>query len=159
MKGNRVEIDLSGLPQDKKGNVLWSKSVGELVPFIYNNEVDYLKIVGFCKQQVTLELNGRVRKFHVRDIYYNHIEELLGVYTQKFLYEVGERIGEYEVTQQVFLTQKTEDTNNKQLKGKQERKYRGYCVKCVFCGKEMQIKQKNIINGTLSVKCDCRKKI
>ena len=157
MAKSNIEIDLSGLPQDKNENVLWSKCVGELVPFIYENEVDYLKIVGFCKQQVTLELNGRVRKFHVRDIYYGHIEPLLGVYTQKFLYEVGAKIGDYEVSKQIFITNATEETESKYLKGIQERKYRGYCVKCLFCGKEYQIKQKNISDGVISMKCDCKK--
>ena len=156
MKG--IEIDLSGLPQDKKGNVFWNKAIGELVPFIYNDEVDYLKIVGFCKQQVTLELNGKVRRFHVRDVYYGHIEPLIGVYTQKFLYEVGTTLGDYEVVEQIFISQQTEDTENKQLKGMQERKYRGYLVKCAFCGKEYQVKQKIIINGVINMKCSCKKK-
>lgn len=156
MKG--IEIDLSGLPQDKKGNVLWSKSIGELIPFIYNNEVDYLKIVGFCKQQVTLELNGKVRRFHVRDVYYGHIEPLIGVYTQKFLYEVGTLLGDYEVKEQVFINHQTEVTETKYLQGQQERRYRGYLMKCVFCGKEYEIKQKNIISGVIGMKCPCKKK-
>lgn len=157
MKG--LEIDLSNLPQDNKGNVIWSKTIGEMIPFIYNSEVGYLKVVGFCKQQVTLELDGRIRRFHVRDIYYNHIEPLIGVYTQKFLYEVGDVIGDYEVVEQIFISQQTENTENKQLKGQQERRYRGYLVKCSFCGKEYKIKQKIIINGVINMKCNCNKKI
>lgn len=156
MKG--IEIDLSGLPQDKKGNVLWNKAVGEMVPFIHNDEVDYLKIVGYCKQQVTLELDKKVRRFHVRDVYYGHIEPLVGVYTQRFLYEVGDRVGDYEVLEQIFITKQTEETDSKYLQEKQERKYRGYLVKCVFCNKEYQIRQKNINDGVITMKCNCMKK-
>ena len=158
MKNSKIEIDLSGLPQDKKQNVLWSQCIGELVPFIYNDEVDYLKIVGYCKQQVTLEFNNRVRKFHVRDIYYGRIEPLLGVYTQTFLYEPGTILGHYKILEQIFITQKTEETNNNQLRGSQERKYRGYRIECVFCNQKYEIKQKNIINGTINNKCKCGQK-
>ena len=158
MKKGRIEIDLSNLPQDKKQNILWNQCIGELVPFIYNDEVDYLKIVGYCRQQVTLELNGRVRKFHVRDIYYGHIEPLLGVYTQKFIYEPETVLGNYKIVEQIFITQQTEDTYNNQLRGKQERRYRGYRIECLICGKKHEIKQKNIINGTINIKCKCDQK-
>lgn len=157
--GNKgIEIDLSGLPQDKKGNVLWSKCVGELVPFIYNNEVDYLKIIGYCKQQVTIELDGKVRRFHVRDIYYNHIEPLLGVYTQKFLYEIGDTLGDFRVVEQLFIEHKTEETQSKYIQGKQQRKYRGYLVECVSCGKKYEVRQRNIVSNRINIKCNCNKK-
>ena len=148
---NNIELDLSMLPQDKNGNVLWKDCVGELIPFIYNNEVDYLKVVGYqsgrsCKQQVTLELNGRIRRFHVRDVYYGHIEPLIGVYTQQFLHDVGDVIGdgEYKVIEQIFIVKRTKNTENKQLQGKQERRYRGYRVECLTCGKEHEVEQKKI---------------
>lgn len=158
MKKNSIELDLSGLPQDKNGNIFWAQCVGEMIPFIYNNEVDYLKIVGYCKQQVTLELNSRVRKFHVRDIYYNHIEPLVGVYTQKFLYEVGTEIGDFKIVEQIFISQQTEETKNNQLRGSQERKYRAYRVECLFCGQKYEVKQKNISKDKINIQCNCKKK-
>lgn len=158
MKKGLIEIDLSNLPQDKKQNILWNQCIGELVPFIYNNEVDYLKIVGYCKQQVTLELDGRVRRFHVRDVYYGHIEPLLGVYTQKFIYDPGTILGDYKIIEQIFIAQSTGNTDNNQLRGKQERKYRGYRIECLICGQKYEVKQKNIINDTINIKCDCKKR-
>lgn len=153
-----VEIDLSGLKQDKEGNVLWSKNIGELIPFVYNNEIDYLKIIGYCKYHVTLELNGRTRKIHITNIYNNHIEPLLGVYTQKFQYEPGDVLGNFRVVEQIFITKQTESTENKLLKGQQERKYRGYKIECINCKKVYEIKQKNILNEKINIECECKKK-
>ena len=141
---SQVEIDLSGLKKDKKGEIIWKETIGEMIPFIYNNEVDYLKVIGYCKQHITLELNGRVRKFHVSKVYHNHIEPLLGIYTQKFFYEVGEVVGDFKILEQIFIVKETEKTTNKLLKGQQERKYRGYKVECLECGKQYEIEQKKL---------------
>ncbi|MEE0930525.1 MAG: hypothetical protein UIM53_05950 [Acutalibacteraceae bacterium] len=156
MESNKIELDLTHLPRDSKG-ILWSKCVGELIPFIYNNEVDYIKIVGYCKQQVTLELNGRVRKFHIRDVYYNHIEPLLGVYTQKYLFSVGDIIRNYKIIEQTFLIEETENTANNLLRGQQERKYRGYIVECLNCGEKIEVKQRDLIKEKPNIKCKCRR--
>ena len=155
---SNIEIDLTNLKTDKKGNILWSKNIGELIPFIYNNEMNYLKIVNFARQHITLECEGRVRKFHISALYNNHIEPLLDMYTHKHLYEVGQELGEFKIIEKIFVEEKTESTQNKLLQGNLSRgKKRGYKVECLHCGRQYEAKQKNIKDGKINFQCECKK--
>lgn len=152
-----IEIDLTGLKTDKKGNILWSKNIGELIPFIYNNEMNYLKIVNYARQHITLECDGKVRKFHISALYNNHIEPLLDMYTHKYLYEVGQEVGEFRIIEKIFVEEKTENTQNKLLQGNLSRsKKRGYKVECIHCGKQYEAKQSQIKETKLTFQCECQ---
>lgn len=154
---SNIEIDLSNLKQDKKGNILWSKNIGELVPFIYNDEINYFKIISFGRQHITIECDGRVRKFHISAIYNNHIEPLLDLYTYKHLYDVGQVIDEFKIIEQIFIEEKTENTKNKLLTENITRgKKRGYKVECIHCGKQYEIKQKQIKETKVTFQCECQ---
>ena len=152
-----IEIDLTNLKQDKKGNILWSKNIGELVPFIYNNEMNYFKIVSYARQHITIECDGKVRKFHISAIYNNHIEILLDIYTHKFLFEVGQELEGFRILEKIFIEEKTENTENKLLKENLSRgKKRGYKVECIHCGKQYEVKQTQIKENKINFKCECR---
>ena len=151
-----IEIDLTNLKTDKKGNILWSKNIGELIPFIYNNEMNYLKIVNYARQHITLECDGKVRKFHISALYNNHIEPLLDMYTHKYLYEVGQEIGKFKIIEKILIEEKTENTENKLLEGNFSRGMkRGYKVECLHCGKQYEVKQTQIKNDKINIKCEC----
>ena len=151
-----IEIDLTNLKTDKKGNILWSKNIGELIPFIYNNEMNYLKIVNYARQHITLECDGKVRKFHISALYNNHIEPLLDMYTRKYLYEVGQEIGKFKIIEKILIEEKTENTENKLLEGNFSRGMkRGYKVECLHCGKQYEVKQTQIKNDKINIKCEC----
>lgn len=137
-----IQIDLSGLPQDSKGEIQWKKCIGEYIPFMYNNEIDHLRVVGYYKYQVTLELNNRIRRFHVKDIYSNNIGPLLDIYTYKFKYNVGDIIGDFEILEQMMIEKESKSVTENALHYK--RQARGYKVRCTVCNKIMEIEQSKI---------------
>lgn len=146
-----IEIDLSNLKHDKKGNVIWKECIDELVPFMYNNEIDFFRIVSYGRQHVTLEYNGRVRNFHIASIYSNHIEPLLDIYNWKFLYDVGDILGNYKILEQIFIETSVMESKNEFTKSL-KKKTRGYKVECMKCGKQYEVKQKSIQR----FKCKCQ---
>ena len=147
---SNIEIDLSNLKQDKKGNINWKESVNELVPFIYNNEIDFFRIVSYGRQHVVLEYNGKVRKFHISAVYSSHIEPLLDIYTYKFDYEVDDVVGDFKILKRMFIETEVKESKN-EFSRNLKKKIRGYKVECLKCGKQYEVKQKNIQD----FKCEC----
>ena len=154
---SKIQLDLTNLPHDKQGNVIWQQCVGDLIPYLYDNEIGHIKIVGYCRQHVTLGLDGRVRKYHIRDIYYNRIETLFDIYTHKFQFTEGDVVDNFRILKGIFIELKTEKTNNKLLAGELVRKTRGYEIECLDCQKKYTVKQRNIIDGKINITCECKK--
>lgn len=154
---SKIQLDLTNLPHDKQGNVIWQQCVGDLIPYLYDNEIGHIKIVGYCRQHVTLDLDGRVRKYHIRDIYYNRIETLFDIYTHKFQFTEGDVVDNFRILKGIFIELKTEKTNNKLLAGELVRKTRGYEIECLDCQKKYTVKQRNIIDGKINITCECKK--
>ena len=109
---------------------------------MYNNEIDYLRVIGYNKYHVTLELNNRIRKFHVKDIYSNNIGPLLDIYTYKFKYNVGDIVGDFEIMEQMMIESESETVTENKLKYK--RQCRGYKVRCRVCNKILEVEQRKI---------------
>lgn len=137
-------VDLSNLVkvnQKNKEVILWSKSVGRIIPFIYDDIIGELEIVDYKSQTLYVRYNERTTPISIEHMRKGNIARCIGLKNTDYIFKKGEIIhcnkGDFEVISMF-----------------REKGVRKYECKCLTC-KETSTKQEDSLKRGVGCKfCD-----
>lgn len=118
-----VEINLDYLPKRKNGKIIWEKSIGMDIPFVYDDISGILKIIDYkSNDEILFEYNGKKFWRNSSTITSGSIGNIIGKFNRDFLYNIGDVI----------------HTKHSSLKilDRRMKKRKEYYLKCLVCGDE-----------------------
>lgn len=162
-KNYKQEIDLSRLPRGggsgvSKNNVNWSKSIGEIVHFIYDNIEGDIEIIDYNKitQKLTIKYNEREYKIRITEFSGCKLGSVVGILTSEFKYKIGDVIKDKKrninITDREYRPKEKVDKLNRKSILK-EKWYRYTCNICEWT--EGWIEESNLKNSKNGCSC-CR---
>lgn len=129
------KIFTDNLPKRNNGNILWCKSIGQEIEFIYDDTNGKFLILDYFRKDkkyvIKLEYNGKVVETDISDFSHCYIQKIIGYKrSHKYLYNIGDIFNDDNRNLEI-IGFKNKPCNRKD--GKSEIKY-GYIFKCNICG-------------------------
>ena len=129
-------VDLSSLPWDKNGEILWKDCLNKEIPFVFDDISGTLKVEKVDLRNRKLEVSTGERKGWISfsKLYYSHIEKLFGASPRQFMYKKGQTVNG------LFIFDELWENG--------QRAYRYQCTECGYQGVILQTKLKSGIGCT-----------
>ena len=122
-KNIHTHIDLTHLPKQNNGKIIWGKCVGLSIPFVYGTVSGIIEILDYKNNnEILFGYNGKQSWKSSTTITGKSIGGIIGKFNRDFLYNIGDII----------------QTNHSSLKvlDRRVKKRKEYYLKCLTCGDE-----------------------